>query len=475
MISSNRNTRQLLAAIFLILGFSTFLFAEEENALVSYDLKVSVEPGQGEIAVQGKVEFDNPGSNNFKFNLHETFAITKLLVNGKVAGFSFAPAEFSPMTPAAKVVVVSLPPDLSPGKLRMEIAYAGRLKKLPESGAAPDQTPSMDDQVNSHLVELAGFSSWYPQFSFGGVPVRAEFELSLPQGWISIGSGKKLDEHVNAGRAITRWSSPKDIDLLIVASPDFQKKYFRQSGVDIEIYHTQMPIRFIEGEVQQVASVVRLYTDRLGETDIPGGTVRHVYSPKRKGQGKAGTARPGLIVTSEGVTLESLAQDPNFSLFQPIAHEIAHFWWNFGAGQGDWINEASAEYFSAVAVQKISSEAEFRSVLEDYRKQVGELPADAPPLSTVPFINDEVGYVVRYFKGALMLDYLRETLGEERFFPACRDFFQTYKGKSAGTSEFRSFWKARLGDQGKSVDLWLDSGGRLPGPAVKRRVGGHGQ
>ena len=27
-------------------------------------------------------------------------------------------------------------------------------------------------------------------------------------------------------------------------------------------------------------------------------------------------------------------------------------------GQGDWINEAFAEYFSAVAVQKISSEAD---------------------------------------------------------------------------------------------------------------------
>lgn len=236
-----------------------------------------------------------------------------------------------------------------------------------------------------------------------------------------------------------------------------------------------MPEKFIEGEVQQIASVVKLYTDRLGETNIPGGTVRHVYSPKRKGQGKAGTARPGLIVTSEGVTLESLGSDPHFSLFQPIAHEIAHFWWNFGAGQGDWINEASAEYFSAIAVQRISSETEFKSILEDYRKQVRELPADAPPLATVPFINDNVGYVVRYFKGALMLDQLRETLGEENFFPACREFFQTYKGKSIGTSEFRSFWKAKLAGRGKLVDVWLDSRGGLPDLEVKRQAGGHGQ
>ena len=297
--------------------------------------------------------------------------------------------------------------------------------------------------------------------------VAAEFQVSLPQGWIAIGSGKKLEERVNAGRSITHWFSPKDLDLLIVASPDFQKKSFRQSGVDIEIYHTRMPEKFIEGEFRQIASVVKLYTDLLGETNIPGGTVRHVYSPKRHGQGKAGTARPGLIVTSEGVTLDSLAGDPHFSLFQPIAHEIAHFWWNFGAGKGDWINEASAEYFSAIAVQKISSEAEFKNILDDYRKQVRDLPTDAPPLATVPLINDNVGYVVRYFKGALMLDYLRETLGDENFFPVCREFFQTYRGRSTGTSEFRSFWKTKLAGQGKSVDVWLDSRGGLPGLEVK--------
>jgi hypothetical protein len=259
---------------------------------------------------------------------------------------------------------------------------------------------------------------------------------------------------------------------LIVASPDFKKKSVRQSGVDIEIYHTRMPEKFVEAEVQQIAGVVKLYTDRLGETNIPGGKVRHVYSPKRKGQGKAGTARPGLIVTSEGITLESLASDPQFSLFQPLAHEIAHFWWNFGAGQGDWFNEASAEYFSAIAVQKILSETQFKSVLEDYRKQVHELPADAPPLATVPFLNDDVGYVVRYYKGALMLDRLREVLGDHNFFSACQEFFSTYRGKSIGTPEFRSFWETKLAARGNVVDAWLDSRGGVPDAGLKQQASG---
>jgi hypothetical protein len=105
------------------------------------------------------------------------------------------------------------------------------------------------------------------------------------------------------------------MDILILASPNYKEKSFHESGVNLEIYYTQMPERFIGQEGAQIAGVLKLYSARLGETNIPGGTVKHVYSPKRKGQGKAGIARPGLIVTSEGLALEELALDPTFSLF----------------------------------------------------------------------------------------------------------------------------------------------------------------
>jgi hypothetical protein len=104
------------------------------------------------------------------------------------------------------------------------------------------------------------------------------------------------------------------------------------------------------------------------------GAIKLVFSPKRKGQGRAGIARPGMIVTSEGLMLEALAKDPSFSLLQDLAHEIAHFWWNFGEGQGDWINEAFAEYASAVAVEQLVSEEQFQKVLEGYRSTVRALP-----------------------------------------------------------------------------------------------------
>jgi hypothetical protein len=317
----------------------------------------------------------------------------------------------------------------------------------------------MDDQINSRLIELANYSVWYPRFFEFSYPIQTEMEVSLPQGWTAICSGKKVEETESGGRAVTRWFSQKDIDIVITAAPNYKSKSQLVANSQIEIYYTQLPDEFVAREIRQIADVLTLFTNKLGETTIPAGTVKQVYSPKRKGQGRAGMARPGLIVTSEGLVLEQLRSDPQFSLFQDVAHEIAHFWWHFGSGQGDWINEAFAEYFSAIAVRKIVSEQQFHAVLANNRKEVRELPVDAVPISEAPFSGS--AFVIRYYKGSLMLDSFRRILGDDKFFADSREFFHRYQEKPIGTIEFRSFWREKVGNQ-VAVDTWLDSRGGLP-------------
>lgn len=80
----------------------------------------------------------------------------------------------------------------------------------------------------------------------------------------------------------------------------------------------------------------------------------------------------------------------------------------------------------------------------------------------MPFLNDDVGYIVRYYKGPLMLDFFRNLLGDGEFFKICRDFFKTYSKSLISTPDFRHFWKERLGVHNEKLDLWLDSKGGLP-------------
>ncbi len=435
--------------------------AQERPAPVSYDLALVIQPKHGSIQVHGKIGVPVAAeAKTLTFGLHETFGVKKLLVNDHPATFSFQPGQASMLNPATRNVVVTLPAQTGPGKIQLEIEYGGQLKQLPEFGTFADRRPAMDDQINSRMVELANYSSWYPQFFATGHAIESSLEVSLPKGWTAVCSGKKLEEHEKEGRSITRWSSPQDIDILVAAAPNYKKRLVSLPDGQVEIYYTNLPEDFVDKEGGEIGAVMSLFSQGLGDSAFPSATVKHVFSPKHRGQGRAGIARPGMIVTSEGIVLEELAKDPNFSLFQDVAHEMAHFWWNFGAGQGDWINEAFSEYSSAIAVRQVVSAEQFDSVIQGYRNAVRELPEDAPSLAKVPF--DGSGFVVRYYKGSLMLDAVRQALGDDHFYQAAREFYETYKGKSAGTEEFRSFWKEKLGEQKALVDLWLDTGGSLP-------------
>jgi len=441
-------------ALFLVAFF--VLSAPASAAGTRYDIKAEIEPPAGTISVQGDIDTVAAGPQ-LRFALHRTFEITKLTVNGKKAGFSY---ESTGPFPNARFVTVTLPEGAAGKPVRLSIAYHGALEKIPEWGAAPDQKFGMDDQINPKLVYLAVYSFWYPVLGPYGETFETNLEVSLPEGWTAVSGGDLHDLGTANGRTIRRWSVKKNFDIALSASASYR----RIATNDVELYYVQMPEPVVRAEAKNLSDVMTLFRDKLGATVAPGGVVRHVYAPLRYGQGRAGIARPGLIITSEGRVLDAMAADPRYTLFQDVAHEIAHFWWNFGSGQGDWINEAFAEYFSALAVRELVSEAEFNSALERYRKGVAGLPKDAPSLATVPKDGNYMIWTVRYQKGSLMLDAVRQAMGDKAFFAAARDFFQTYKNRNIDTAEFRTFWGARLGEKKAMLNGWLDNGGGLSSP-----------
>jgi hypothetical protein len=78
-------------------------YAEERPVPVSYDLKVTIDPGQGTIAVRGKIGVPIAArAQTLQFALHETFAIKKLAINDHAAKFSFQPGDPSPIYPATR-------------------------------------------------------------------------------------------------------------------------------------------------------------------------------------------------------------------------------------------------------------------------------------------------------------------------------------------------------------------------------------
>lgn len=450
--------------VMVVFAGVSFCSAAGRGDVLRYQLNTVLEPQTGRVSVAGEVIVGSDlfESRRLSFLLHETFEVSRLAVEGQNLDFESRLTDRIGTRPASRRFLISLPSDIRTNPLRLEFSYSGKLKVLPEFGTPEAQKLGfgLDDVVNAGRVELASYSSWYPQIVPYGVPFDFELKLSTPSGWTIVANAEGTEHEITQDVLATRWNAQGVLDIVVVGSPQLSLTSISGHEYTVEIYASQLPDWFIAEEAKEIRETLGLFEKLLGHPKTGQATVRHVFSPRDAGQG--GYAREPMIVTSEGRILKALEKDPNLSLLRGIAHEIGHFWWSFGRGQGDWINEAFAEYFSLVAVEKIVSRQELARRIQRYRRAVHELPSDAPPLSQVPPSNVGHGYVVRYFKGALFLHFLRREVGDDEFWRASRKFYDLYRSDGATTDEFRAFWGDVLKKDAAMIDEWLDAPGGLP-------------
>jgi aminopeptidase N len=456
--------KKLCLLVGLLLSIASVSSWSADSIPTLYLMELELLPADGQLVAAAEITLQREQylDAELVFRLHETLAIERLEINGQAIEYSTEPVSDDPMRPNSKLIRAVLPEELRRPRLTLTVAWAGSLTPpaRPDAADAGTSGLTLDDVIATHRIELAWYSAWYPQFGDFGTSFASDLVVSLPKGWIVASTGQRLTSETHEGHERSQWTSRRTNDLVVVAAPDFKRRSVTDGRAEIEIYSTRLPTPFIDREVANADKTLEIYRELFGEPTGDANTVRVVFSPRQAGQG--GYTRPPMIVLSEGRVFAALRSDPRLSLLRGTAHEAAHFWWNFGRGQGDWINEAFAELFALVAVERIDSADRYRRTIAAYETAVRKLPDDAPPLAEVPPNNQGHGYTVRYHKGALMLHTLRQTMGDEAFFDACRAFYEDRARKPTGTQDFEEFWSSRLKGGAAELATWLHSPGGAP-------------
>lgn len=126
-----------------------------------------------------------------------------------------------------------------------------------------------------------------------------------------------------------------------------------------------------------------------------------------------------------------------------VAHEIAHQWFYSAVGNDPflepWLDEGFAEYCEDVLWQNTLRNTEekekFNHFIKDYIKQVTK---DSYIINKgyLNYTEDNNYSMYVYEGGKLFLYELSETLGEEDFQHALREYYNTYKNKISTTKDF---------------------------------------
>ncbi|ABX41462.1 M1 family metallopeptidase [Lachnoclostridium phytofermentans] len=127
---------------------------------------------------------------------------------------------------------------------------------------------------------------------------------------------------------------------------------------------------------------------------------------------------------------------------QILSHEIAHQWFYGIIGNNEtteaWLDEGLSTFAVGVYLEKVKG----KSLAETYSIQGKYLKSDKVPINKeITEYKDNSYFMECYYKAQYFLYELRERMGEESFFRAMREYYDTYAFKQANTEGFIKIMK----------------------------------
>ena len=185
------------------------------------------------------------------------------------------------------------------------------------------------------------------------------------------------------------------------------------------------------GTLQTACESLSYYADAFGAYEYPAYTVVETGFPY------GGMEYPMLSLIADDL--------PATEVPLVVAHETAHQWWYAMVGSDQyheaWQDEGLAEYSAALffeahpeygrtyADMVAASESAYRA----YYSVSAQLSRGETAMrrDLTDYTGDYAYRSLAYDKGVILFDRLRQTVGEERFFAAIKDYARAYKGEIA--------------------------------------------
>jgi aminopeptidase N len=285
-------------------------------------------------------------------------------------------------------------------------------------------------------------------------------DISLPNDLVLAASGVQTD--IQTGNETTRYhyESGPTRDFFLIASPDFQVVSQMSGQTTVNAYY--MPDQEAGGRAAlEVASgALEIYNEKIGA--YPYKELDVVESPMRNA---LGVEYPGIVMI--GAALYQAPEKPEFEV--TVAHEVAHQWWYNVVGNNvfaePWLDEALATYSSGVFYE-FDRGPEYMQGLEGYwQERYNNVLKDGGDdlvtgdLKHFESLNKPSIYgAIVYTKGALFFKALRQEIGDQAFFQALHDYYQSrYFLIGHANDLLAAFEKAYGGELDGFYQKWLYS------------------
>lgn len=252
-------------------------------------------------------------------------------------------------------------------------------------------------------------------------------EILVPEGWEAVTSGV---EEGSSGATVARGENLREFMFVLIDPKAYAIAEEEVGGIPVRSYFLSDHREAGEEALRVTVDALKLYEDLFGPYPFP--ELEVVEVPLT---GAAGAEYPGLILASEAHYGEFLRRPDGLFFPMIFAHEVAHQWWYAQVGSDQvrepWVDEALATFTSGLYFERIGREEVLRYWQETYRlgKERNPKATVFDPLWSFP---DGEGYGgIVYSGGALMLQEIRERMGDDSFFGALRKYLEAFRWRIA--------------------------------------------
>ncbi|MFD9353732.1 M1 family metallopeptidase [Streptomyces sp. NPDC060031] len=412
-----------------------------------YELDLDYDPDKGQLDATAVITARaEQGLSSFNLDL-SGLKVESVRVQGAGARFNRTGNELT-VRPAE---------DLEKGEVfRTEIDYAGKPKALVDPDGSEEGWITTEDGAVA-VGEPVGSMSWFPGNHHPSDKATYDITLTVPKGYEAVSNGElRSRTDTDDGRTEFTWHSPEPMaSYLATAAIGKFKVTTGRTASGVPVYNAVAP------EESEAAAPVLA---RLPEAVEWGGRRFGPY--------------PFSTVGSIVLPAQTLAYDletqtkPAYSGApdeETLVHELAHQWFGNSVSPESWkdmwLNEGFALYaewlwsedHGGITAQRRSEAFLAGDTSVDPHAGPGwdAFPPAAPPGP------DHISDPPVYYRGAMVLQRIRQEVGDEKFFALVRGWAADHRYGNVSTADFTAYAQEKTGhDLGKIWDVWLYGEGR---------------
>jgi len=288
---------------------------------------------------------------------------------------------------------------------------------------------------------------------------KAEFalDLRLPLGMASLGPGSPGGRtRQGAGIEVHRWRTARPYSpyLFGFAFGNFTQAFSRDGSTRLTYLSDTASSAVMQQLFAPTGAMVRFLSAKAG-VPLPDGQYTQLLVAGDEAQEAATWS---VIGTANIEPVPADSQDD-----WVIVHELAHQWWGnlvtCTTWQDFWLNEGITTFMTAAWKEFRYGRAAYTAELDRARARVAKVRDqgwDRPLAFAGPYPSLGARRAVQYSKGALFMDHLRTTLGDEAFWRGLKSYTTVHAGGVVTSADLqRAMEMASARDLSATFTEWV--------------------